>query len=306
MLITGGTGFLGRAVASRLPGALAIGTGHVDLRDGRAVTEFIADLEPDVVVHLAARVGGITANIARQADFLIDNLRIDANLLDALRVHRPRHLIAMLSTCMYPDAVPDDRYPMTEAMIEDGPPPPTNAAYAAAKRALWRGVVALHEQYEVPYSALVPANLYGPGDHFGEAHSHFLAAAIHKVERAIRDGSARVEFMGTGRALRQYVLVDDLAGLVAHLVDAGPVNTTLNVAPDGHESIRSLAHAVGDAAGYGGEIVFSGKGPDGQYRKDVTSARLREVVPAWHEMETPLAEGLAQTITWYREHVEAG
>jgi GDP-L-fucose synthase len=305
MLITGGTGFLGRAVAARLPGARAVGVEEVDLTDGAAVAALIADRRPEVVIHLAARVGGITANISRQADFLVDNLRIDANVLAALRVHPPRHLIAMLSTCMYPDRLPDDRYPMTEDLLEAGPPPPTNAAYAAAKRALWHGTRALREQYGVPYTCIVPANLYGPGDHYGADDSHFLAAAVDRIERARHEGTPRVEFLGTGRPRRQYVYVDDVAGLVAHLVESGPLDDTVNVAPDGHESIRGLAEAVAGAAGYEGEIVFPGRGPDGQFRKDVTAARLRERVPAWADIETPLAEGLRRTVEWYRDHVEA-
>jgi GDP-L-fucose synthase len=109
--------------------------------------------------------------------------------------------------------------------------------------------------------------------------------------------------MGTGAALRQFVYVEDLAALVAHLVHDGPRNETLNVAPDGHRSIRELAGLVAAAAGYGGEVVFTGEGPDGQLRKDVTSARLCALVPEWPGMVTPLEEGLRRTIAWYREHV---
>jgi len=194
---------------------------------------------------------------------------------------------------------------MTEAMIDDGPPPPTNAPYAAAKRALWRGAMALHEQYGVPYTALVPCNLYGPRDHFGAEGNHFMAAAVNRVERARTAGAPRVEFMGTGRALRQFVFVEDLADLVVHLVADGPRNETLNVAPEGHASIRDLVAAVVKAAGYEGETVFTGEGPDGQLRKDVTSARLRETVAAWETMETPLEEGLRRTLEGYRGHEAA-
>lgn len=305
LLITGGSGFLGRAVSAQLPEARALSSTDLDLTDSKAVDDAFDEWRPATVVHLAARVGGITANIARQADFFIDNLRIDANILNALRRHRPQHLISMLSTCMYPDRLADDHYPLNEDMIEAGPPPPTNAAYAAAKRALWRATIALHDQYGVPYTALVPANLYGPGDHFGEGHSHFLAAAVHKVESARRDGEPRVSFFGTGRALRQYVFVEDVAALVAHLAATGPRDTTLNVAPRESHSIRALAEHVADAAGYGGEVHFTGTGPDGQYRKDVDSTRLRAMVPAWADLETPLDTGLERTMDWYRADVAA-
>ena len=303
ILITGGSGFLGKAVSARIPEARALSSRDLDLTDGAKVAEAIGDWKPDVVVHLAARVGGITANIAQQADFLIDNLRMDANVLAAVRDNPPRHLISMLSTCMYPDRLPDTEYPMTEAVIEAGPPPPTNAAYAAAKRALWQGTRALHSQYSVPYTALVPANLYGPNDHFGDDHSHFLAAAIHRIESARVDRAPWVEFFGTGTALRQYVLADDVARLVRVLIDRGPTDETLNIAPTENRTIKELAATVGRVSGYQGEIRFDGNGPDGQFRKDVTSELLRDLVPEWLDIETPLETGLQHTIEWYREHV---
>lgn len=305
ILVTGGSGFLGRALRVRLPSARALSSKDLDLTDGAAVMEAIETWQPEVVVHLAARVGGITANIARQADFLVDNLRMDANLLAALRVHRPQHLLVTLSTCMYPDTVDQCLYPMPENLIEAGPPPPTNAAYATAKRALWQGVRALHDQYGVPYTAIVPANLYGPGDHFSEEHSHFLAAAVHKIVAARQASIDRIEFFGTGSALRQYVFVDDVASLIRHLVTTGALNTTVNVAPAGHLPIRALTQEVATAAGYEGEIAFTGVGPDGQYRKDVDVGRLHGTVPSWPEMETSLRVGLCRTIAWYRSHVAA-
>lgn len=303
ILVTGGSGFLGRAVGVRLPGARTLSSEDLDLTDGAAVIEAIETWQPDVVVHLAGRVGGITANIARQADFLVDNLRMDANLLAALRSHRPEHLLVTLSTCMYPDTLDQCLYPMPEHLLEAGPPPPTNAAYAMAKRALWHGVRALHDQYGVPYTALIPANLYGPGDHFKEEHSHFLAAAVGKIEAARRASNRRVEFFGTGRALRQYVFVEDVASLIDHLVGTGPLNVAVNVAPAGHRAIRELTQEVAAVAGYEGDIAFTGLGPDGQYRKDVDVGRLHDAVPSWPDIETPLRVGLRNTIAWYRSHV---
>jgi GDP-L-fucose synthase len=204
---------------------------------------------------------------------------------------------------MYPDNLAPDRYPMTEDLIESGPPPPANAGYATAKRALWHGARALHDQHEVGYTALVPTNLYGPGDHYGNTRSHFLTAAIDKIERAREAGEEKVEFFGTGQALRQCLFSQDLATLIALIVEKGPLNETLNVAPIHNLSIRSLAETVASIAGFTGHVVFTGEGPDGQLRKDVTPARLLSLVPEWADIETDLADGLSYTIKWYREHV---
>ncbi len=306
VLVTGGSGFLGQTLARVVPDARYLSSRDLDLTNGEAVREAIATWQPETVVHLAAHVGGIVANMSHPCDFLVDNMRIDANLLAALRHNPPRHFISMLSTCMYPDRLDDSQYPMDEDLIEAGAPPPTNAAYAIAKRALWRGTLALHDQYGVPFTALIPTNLFGPHDHFDSSSSHFLAAAVHKVEAARVSGTGRVGFFGTGRALRQYVYAPDVAQLIALLINDGALNATVNVSPQEALSIGDLAGLVATAAGYGGRIEFDGTGPDGQFRKDVSTARLRSLVPSWSDIETPLAAGLSATIAWYRDHVAAG
>jgi GDP-L-fucose synthase len=267
------------------------------------VLDYFSDTHPDVVIHLAARVGGIQANVSQPASFLLDNVQIDTNVLRAVSRYKPEHVIVMLSTCMYPDRLDDVAYPMDEDQIEDGPPPSTNASYAAAKRTLLHGVKALHAQYDTPYTALIPSNLYGPNDHFHSKASHFIAAAISKIERARRDDLDSVEFFGTGAALRQFLYVQDLARLIGRVVEQGPANRQFNVAPRHNLSIRELALAVVGASGYGGEVSFSGEGPDGQLRKDVTSAELTRWIPEWPEMETDLHSGLTKTIDWYRANV---
>ncbi|MDA1194383.1 MAG: NAD-dependent epimerase/dehydratase family protein [Planctomycetota bacterium] len=303
ILVTGGTGFLGRALAARMPEARFIGSADVDLCNGAAVEEIIGRWRPRVVVDLAARVGGITANMAQPADFLVDNLRMGANLLAALRKHPPEHLVVALSTCIYPDRLADEFYPLSEDHLDAGPPPPTNAAYALAKRALWYGARALKQQYGVGYTALVPTNLYGPGDHFGSEGAHFLAAAVDKIEAARRDGRPEAAFFGSGQALRQLMYVDDLAWVIAEAVKRGPHDETLNVANPEVRSIRELAEVVAREAGFEGEVRFTGEGPDGQFRKDVSTARLSDAFPAWEQVVTPLEEGVRRTLGWYRQHV---
>ena len=306
IVVTGGTGLVGQALQGKLPGARYLSSKDVDLTDRAAVTCALADLEPSCVIHLAARVGGIGANMAEPLDFLVDNLRIDANVLDACRDVTPKHFVTLLSTCMYPDELPEQRYPLREDEVEAGPPPPTNASYAAAKRALMHGARALRAQAGVRYTAFIPSNLYGPGDHFDSDRSHFLAAAIGRLERARIAGDARAVFFGTGRAQRQYLFVDDLAHLIAQVVELGPLDTEVNVAPAQSATIAQLARAVAKAVGYAGDVVFSGEGPDGQLRKDASVERLHRLVPEWCARETSLEQGLAHTVEWFRNHVAAG
>ena len=304
LLVTGGTGFLGKAVARAFSNGIFLGSADLNLSHLESVHEYFNREKPDVVIHLAASVGGITKNIAQPADILINNTQIDANILDAVRHHSVSHFIPILSTCMYPDELASNQYPLVEDLVNDGPPPPTNAAYAIAKRTLLAGTIAIHQQYAVPYTGLIPTNLYGPEDHFIEDSSHFLAKAIHKIESARWENRPSVTFMGTGRALRQYQFVDDVAVMIKQMVENGPSNTIYNVAPFHNLSIKELAKLVANVCHYTGTIEFSNNGPDGQLRKDVSAELLCRDFPQWLEIQTPLAEGIKKTLHWYRENVE--
>lgn len=307
ILLTGGSGFVGSAVREKLSDdVLSPTSSELDLMDSGMVEGVFASERPETVIHLAARVGGIKANLSQPARFLIENVQMDANVMAAAAKHTPEHIVFILSTCMYPDRLDDSKYPMNESQVEDGPPPPTNASYAAAKRTLLHGARALNAEFGIPYTALIPSNLYGPGDHFGSEASHFLGAAISRIESARLAGDGAVEFFGTGTALRQYLLVDDLASLIAIVINRDPSNDAMNVAPSHNLSIRRLAEVTAEAAGYAGDIRFSGEGPDGQYRKDVSTDLLTHTIPEWADLETPLAEGLERTIDWYRKHVATG
>jgi GDP-L-fucose synthase len=304
ILVTGGSGFVGRALRRVLPYAIFIGSKDADLTNEKEVDDIFLRYRPKVVVHLAAQVGGIMKNLARPADLLLTNSRIDANVLDTTRRHYAAHFIPIFSTCMYPDCMPESRYPMSEDDVMDGAPPKSNAAYAQGKRLLLAGTFALNQQYQIPFTGLIPTNLYGPGDHFNSKESHFLAAAIHKIASAKANNHTVTEFMGTGTALRQYLFVDDLAALIKIIVQSRPSNKIYNVGPRENLPIKELAQKVASLLEYEGRLNFSGKGPDGQKRKDVSVDRLLVDFPCWKNIETPLKIGFIETIRWYRRSVE--
>jgi len=302
VLVTGGTGFLGRSV---LAGLAARGAGPVsapssadyDLRRADAAARLFDDTGPDLVIHLAARVGGIGANQARPAELYLENLLMGTYVLDEARRHGTAKTVLVGTVCSYPKITP---VPFNEDSLWQGYPEETNAPYGVAKLAQLTHARANREQYGQRSIYLIPTNLYGPGDKFHPAVSHVIPALVKKCVDAKESGADHIEVWGTGSATREFLYVQDAAeGILAaaeHYDDVEPVNLGTNE----EMPIRELVDLLVELVGFEGEVRWDTSKPDGQPRRRVDPGRAAKAFG--FEAATPLREGLARTVEWYLAH----
>jgi len=299
VLVTGGHGFLGRVVCRHLEavGAYVTAPTHADLelRDPTAVQRGFHAVQPDVVVHLAARVGGIGANQRKPATFWRDNLLMGVNVLDASHVVGARRVVVLGTVCSYPKHPPA---PFREDALWDGYPEETNAPYGIAKRALWTGLASYAAEFGLASAYLLPANLYGPDDDFDLERSHVIPAMIRKCEAARLAGVPEVLLWGTGRPTREFLFVEDAADAIVRAATKVNDPTPINVGT-GHEiSMETLAHRVAAITDFTGVLRWDPRRPDGQPRRVLDTSRARDRL-GW-TATTSLDEGLAKTVAWYR------
>ena len=284
ILVTGGSGLVGKHLQDILPNAIYISSKDYDLTDLQQVRDMMNEEKPTSVIHLAARVGGIVDNINYPVDYLEENVLMNTNVLKACHEFDVEKVIAILSTCVYPDVV--DIYPMKEEDLFNGPPTPTNFSYGFAKRCMAAHIDSYRKQYDKKWSYLIPCNLYGEYDKYEEHHSHFVSALIRKIYEA-KDS---IELWGTGKPLRQFMYGGDLARVIKYMIDKDVVGS-FNVAPEWVHSINDLAE-IGKKACLKEKLVvnYNSNKPDGQFRKDVDSSKL---LSALKDFEfTPLKEGI--------------
>lgn len=303
VVVTGGTGFLGGAVTRQLQaeGAVvhALGSRDYDLTEQSEVRRLYRDLTPEVVVHAAAAVGGIGANVANPGRFLYENALMGLMLIDEARLAGTGKFVLISSTCAYPQDAP---LPLSEDDLWSGKPTGATGPYGMAKRLLHEACETYHRQYGFESSVLLLSNLYGPGDHFDPETSHVIPALIDRFVRAAEDGAPSVTNWGSGRATREFIHVDDAArGIVAAVrrrTGPDPINLGTGV----ETSIREVSDLIQAAAGYDGEVIWDTSKPDGQPRRYVSIERARRLLD--FEPTVPLATGINQTVEWYsRESV---
>lgn len=302
LLLTGGGGMVGRNLLAH-PGiaawqVMAPARAELDLCDAAATRDWLLRHRPDAVVHAAGRVGGIQANIAEPARFLDENARIGLNLIAACRIARVPVLVNLASSCVYPKDLGRD---LSEEQILTGALEPSNEGYALAKIMALRLVeYGGREQAGLSWRTLVPCNLYGPHDTFDPARSHLLAAIIHKLHCARRDGAAEVAIWGDGRARREFMYAPDLAeAILRALADPGPVPPVMNVGPGMDHSIDDYYRIAAEVIGWQGRFRHDLDRPVGMRQKLMSVARQR----AWGwAPATGLREGIAATYAHYLEH----
>ena len=301
VVVTGGAGFFGHFVVERL---IAAGAAEVtvprsrdyDLVDRSAVQRLFADAKPDLVFHLAARVGGIGANRAKPGLFLFENAMMGLHVIEEARLAKTKKVVVAGTVCSYPKLAP---LPFKESDLWNGYPAETNAPYGIAKKLLLVQAQAYREQYGLDTVMLVPVNMYGPRDNFDPETSHVIPAMIRKFIVAKEEGAATVTLWGDGTPTREFIYADDAArGIILaaeHLDSSEPVNLG-----SGNEiSIAELARVIAAEVGYTGSIEWDTSQPNGQPRRqlDVSLAKERFGFIA----TTSFADGLARTVAWYLE-----
>ncbi len=302
--VAGHRGMVGSALVRRLAREdcelLSAGRDRIDLRCQAEVEAWLAEARPDAVFVAAATVGGIHANSTRPAEFLYDNMMLEANIIEGARQTGVAKLLFLGSSCIYPR---DADQPMAEDALLGGPLEPSNQWYAIAKIAGLKLCDAYRRQYGCDFISAQPTNLYGINDNFDLEQSHVLPALLRKVHEAKARRQPSFEVWGTGTPKREFLYVDDLADALVHLMKVYSDEGHVNVGTGEEVTIRELAERVAATVGFDGELVFLSDKPDGTPRKLVDSALLASL--GWRA-STGLDEGLRQTYAWYLESVAPG
>jgi len=298
IFVAGHRGMVGSALIRRLEGeafsnVVTRDRAQLDLTDEPAVAKFFKDERPTIVIVAAAKVGGIKANNDYPVEFLLDNLRIQNNVIRSAYQTGVRKLLFLGSSCIYPKLAPQ---PIPESALLSGPLEPTNEAYAVAKIAGVKLCQAYAREHGANFVSVMPTNLYGPNDNFNLETSHALAALVRKAHEAKKRNEKKMIVWGTGTPRREFLHVDDLASACLLLLEKYDSSEIINIGCGKDVSIRELAELICDVVGFDGELVWDKTKPDGTPRKLLDIMRIREL--GWEPTIT-LRKGIAQTYEWF-------
>lgn len=299
--ITGGSGMVGKTLTNSLiqkgyTNVIALSSKDLNLKSQVGTLSHFKDQQFDYLFHLAAKVGGIAANIQSPGEFLYDNLIITCNVLEAARQSGVKKLLNLGSSCIYPK---DCEQPMKEEFLLTGKLEPTNEGYAIGKIAALKMCEYYNKQYGTNFISLMPCNLYGPYDHFNSEQSHVISALMSKFHNAKINGDSSVEVWGTGIARREFLFTEDLADAMIYFMenhDANMLSPFINVGLGEDVSIRELAELIKEVVGYNGTLKFDATKPDGMLKKLLDVKRAKQL--GWNA-KTSLKEGLTKTYDWY-------
>ena len=299
ILVTGGAGFLGRHVCDALEpyapaGVFVPRSAEYDLRRRESIARLFRVAQPQVVIHLAAVVGGIGANQRHPGKFFYDNAIMGIELMEQARLFGVEKFISTGSICAYPKHTP---VPFREEELWNGYPEETNAPYGLAKKMLLVQAQAYRQEYAFPAITLFPVNLYGPGDNFDLESSHVIPALIRKMLSAREEGQDEVEVWGTGSASREFLYVKDAARGIAAAADLYDKPDPVNLGSGQEITIRRLSEMIADLCGYHGQLRWNSSKPDGQPRRCLDTTRARREFN--FQAATNLQTGLRETIQWY-------
>ena len=301
IFVAGHRGMVGSAIVRALKerGASNIVTRtskELDLRNRTEVDQFFEQEKPEVVYLAAAKVGGIHANATYPADFLVDNILITTNVIDASCKHGVEKLLFLGSSCIYPRLASQ---PISEEALLTGPLEPTNEAYALAKIAGLKMCDAFRKQHGCNFISAMPTNLYGPGDNYHPENSHVLPALIRRFHEAVRDGENEVVCWGSGSPKREFLHVDDLAKGLLHLMDHHNSEGWINIGTGEDLTIKELALTIANVVGYRGDVIWDTSRPDGTPRKLLNVDRINEM--GW-KAEIELRHGIESVYADYLSH----
>lgn len=299
IMVTGGAGFLGSHVVERLRDAgcrnvLVPRSRQYDLRNPQTAMELIKETRPDLIIHLAAAVGGIEANRKNPGSFFYDNLTMGIHLIEAARIYDVKKFVACGTICSYPKFAP---VPFREEDLWNGYPEETNAPYGLAKKMLLVQSQAYRQQYGFNSIFLLPVNLYGPRDNFDLETSHVIPALIRKCLEAKEQNKDHITVWGTGKATREFLYVEDAAEAILLAAEHYDGDQPVNIGTGEEISIQSLAELIAELTGYTGEIRWDPQKPDGQPRRCLDVRKAKEYFG--FEAKVSLKEGLRKTIEWY-------
>lgn len=302
IMLTGGSGFLGRYVLAELQRREA---GHIfvirhedyDLTQITDVIRAYQDSQPDIVIHLAAKVGGIGINREKPGEFFYDNLMMGAQLMEQARLCNVEKFVSIGTVCAYPKFTP---VPFKEDDLWIGYPEETNAPYGLAKKMLLVQGQAYQQQYGFKAIYLLPVNLYGPGDNFDPHTSHVIPALIKKCVDAIERGDRQIMAWGTGSASREFLYVEDAARAIVLATERYDQPEPVNIGSGMEITIKDLLELIAELTGFQGEIIWDSSKPDGQPRRSLDVSRAKQAFG--FRATTDFREGLRKTIDWYLAH----
>lgn len=288
IVITGGSGLVGNNLKKYLSDGIYLSSKDYDLTKESDVISMYENHKPNVVIHLAAKVGGILDNINKPAEYFTENILMNTLLIEYARKYNVKRFIGILSTCIFPDVM--GTYPMKEEDIHSGPPTQTNFSYGYAKRSLAVQIDAYNKQYGTKYQYLIPCNLYGIGDKDHESNSHFITALVKKIFDAKQNNKKSITLFGDGSPLRQFMFADDFAKIIHHVID-NEIYDSFNVAGNENLSIKEMANiALNSCDAEHLDIIWDLSKPNGQHRKDVSIEKLKSLLPNFNPLS--LSEGI--------------
>lgn len=301
VVVTGGAGFLGRFVVERLKAYPNVEifvprSNEYDLLQGAEVRRLLADTKPELVVHLAAVVGGIGYNQQNPGRIFYDNLMMGTQLIEESRLQGVAKFVAIGTVCAYPKFTP---VPFKEDDLWSGYPEETNAPYGLAKKMMLVQAQAYRKQYGFNAIFLLPANLYGPGDNFDLETSHVIPALVRKCVEARRNGAPFVEAWGSGKVSREFLYVEDCAEGIVRAARSYDGAAPVNLGSGQEIRISDLVHTIARLTGYEGKIKWQEGKPDGQPRRQLDTTRA--LAEFGFRAKTPLEDGLRRTIDWYED-----